>query len=262
MIVKENTHSMAPRSLKFRQYTHNRYWWHRAPATDYVPIPYSFLDDAEWAIMESWFDETEKKFKSTGEANVPPLSLLIGLISGSAISRVVQCGHYVGYSTLLLGFLMRKMGKMGGLYSVDIDASVTDYTAEWVKKAGLGEYVRLDVADSADPEGPGRVLAHFDNQPPQLVFIDSSHQYEHTLKELDLWYGQLPQGGLIVLHDTSRFAAAFDSTGQGGVFRAVSEWCAVRGVSSLMLNSFVAGGSPGDYPYLDGCGLTIIQKNL
>ena len=253
---------MAHNSLKFRQYTHNRYWWHRAPATDYVPIPYSFLDDAEWAVMAAWFEDTEKKYESTGEANVPPLSLLIGLISGSAISRVVQCGHYVGYSTLLLGFLMRKMGKTGGLYSVDIDPSVTSYTAEWIEKAGLSDYVHLDVADSADPDGPGKVLTHFGNLPPQLVFIDSSHQYEHTLKELDLWYGQLPQGGLIVLHDTSRFAASFDSTGQGGVFRAVSEWCAVRGVTSLMLNSFVTGGSPGDFPYMDGCGLTLIQKNL
>ena len=252
---------MDSRSLKFRQLSHNRYWWHRVPAANYNPIPYSMLDAAEWDILEAWFNDTEQKFESTGEANVPPLSLLIGLISGSAISRVVQCGHYVGYSTLLLGFLFRKMGKKQALFSIDIDASVTEYTAEWLSLAGLDDQASLSVADSADPEGPKRAWEYFGRQPPQLVFIDSSHQYEHTLKELDLWYDQLPQGGLLVLHDTSRFAAIFDTTGNGGVFRAVSEWCAVRGINSLMLNSFVAGGSPGDYPYLDGCGLTIIQKN-
>jgi predicted O-methyltransferase YrrM len=253
---------MPTRSLKFRQYTHNRYWWHRAPGTDYIPIPYSFLDDAEWSLMEAWFEETEQKFKSTGEANVPPLSMLIGLISGNSISRVVQCGHYVGYSTLLLGFLFRKMGKKASLFSIDIDASVTEYTALWLNRAGLDAQVKLNIADSADAAGPGRAMEYFGNQAPQLVFIDSSHQYKHTLKELDLWYEALPQGGLLVLHDTSKFAATFDSTSQGGVFRAVSEWCATNGLTSLMLNSFVSGGAPGDFPYMDGCGLTIIQKNV
>ena len=253
---------MNSRSLKFKHLAHNRYWWHRVPGTHYNPIPYEILNDAEWEIMEAWFNDTEQKFESTGEANVPPLSLLIGLISGSGIGRVVQCGHYVGYSTLLLCFLLRKMGKKQALFSIDIDATVTEYTAQWLSRAGLDGQVRLSVADSADPEGPGRAREYFGGQAPQLVFIDSSHQYEHTLKELDLWYDQLPQGGLLVLHDTSRFAAVFDSSGKGGVFRAVSEWCALRGITSLMLNSFVAGGSPGDYPYLDGCGLTIIQKSL
>ena len=252
---------MSERSLKFRQLSHNRYWWHKVPTTNYVPIPYSFLDEAEWALMQRWFEDTEKKYPSTGEANVPPLSLLIGLISGSAINRIVQCGHYVGYSTLLLGFLLRKMGQKNALYSIDIDASVTKYTEGWIKDADLNDQVRLNVADSADKTGPSKASEFFGGKPPQLVFIDSSHQYEHTLKELDLWFDVLPQGGLMVLHDTSRFAATFDSTGKGGVFRAVSEWCAIHGRNALMLNSFVTGGSPGDYPYLDGCGLSIIQKS-
>jgi predicted O-methyltransferase YrrM len=252
---------MDSRSLRFKHLSHNRYWWHRVPEANYNPIPYSILDDAEWEIMAAWFNDTEQKFESTGEANVPPLSLLMGLRSGSAISRVVQCGHYVGYSTLLLSFLFRKMGKRQALFSIDIDAAVTEYTARWLSLAGVDDQTRLSVADSADPEGPKRALEYFGGHAPQLVFIDSSHQYEHTLKELDLWYDQLPQGGLLALHDTSRFAAIFDKTGNGGVFRAVSEWCALKGITSLMLNSFVSGGAPGDYPYLDGCGLTIIQKN-
>jgi predicted O-methyltransferase YrrM len=252
---------MDERSQKFRLNSHNRYWWHHAPGTDYVPIPYSFLDDGEWQIMQAWFEDTERKYAGTGEANVPPLSLLIGLISGSAIRRIVQCGHYVGYSTLLLGFLLRKMQQKQALFSIDIDKSVTGYTAEWLSRAGLNDQVRLSVADSADSGGPARVSEYFRGLPPQLVFIDSSHQYEHTLKELDLWYPTLPQGGLVVLHDTSRFAAKFDPTAKGGVFRAASEWCAVKGLNALMLNSFVAGGAPGDFPYLDGCGLTLIQKS-
>lgn len=249
---------MGSRSLAFRQHTHNRFWWHRTPLTDYVPIPYSFLSDAEWDLMRAWFEDTGIRYRSPGEANVPPLSMLIGLISGNAIHRLVQCGHYAGYSTLLLGFLLRQMGQPASLYSIDIDEAVTAYTASWVERASLAAFVHLEVSDSAQPQLVEHAKRYFGGRPPQLVFIDSSHQYAHTIKELDLWYAALPQGGLVVLHDASRFAAAFDSTGQGGVFRAVSEWCAVNGVPSLMLNAFVEGGTPGDYPNLDGCGLAII----
>jgi hypothetical protein len=252
---------MNERNRKFAQRDHNRYWWHRVSGTDYVPILYDFLSDDEWSLMEDWFTDTEIRFASTGEANIPPLSLLIELISGNAISRIVQCGHYVGYSTLLIGFLLRGMGRQNSLFSIDIDAKVTNYTSEWLVKAGLNSYVNLHVADSADPTGPVLARQYFGGQAPQLVFIDSSHQYDHTLRELDLWYDELPKGGLLIMHDTSKFASQFDTTGKGGVFRGVSEWCANRGLTALMLNSFVEGGSPGDYPYLDGCGLTILQKN-
>lgn len=252
---------MSTRSLKFRQHAHNRFWWHRTPVTDYVPIPYSFLTDAEWELMQAWFDDTGVRYRNPGEANVPPLSMLIGLISGNGIQRIVQCGHYAGYSTLLLGFLLRQMGHKSSLYSIDIDDVVTAYTAGWVKRCGLEAFVHLEVSDSAQSDLPAKVTRHFGGKAPQIVFIDSSHQYAHTMKELDLWYPALPQGGMMVLHDASRFAAAFDSTGQGGVFRAVSEWCAVNGVPSIMLNSFVEGGTPGDFPYLDGCGLALIQRN-
>jgi len=45
------------------------------------------------------------------------------------------------------------------------------------------------------------------------------------------------------------------------VLRAVNEWSKRANVTPLMLNSFVSGGAPGDFPYLDGCGLSIIQKH-
>ncbi|KAB1596031.1 methyltransferase domain-containing protein [Burkholderia cepacia] len=248
------------RSRRFAERSHNRYWWHRVGCTDYVPLIYDFLSPDEWSVLEDWFDDTEKRYESTGEANVPPLSLLFGLISGNGLSRIVQCGHYVGYSTLLLSFLLRRMGVRNGLYSIDIDPEVTAYTKNWMRRAGLMPHARLTIADSADPAQAVAAEAYLGGA-PQLVFIDSSHQYAHTLRELDLWYGRLTRGGLIVLHDVSSYAASLDSSNDGGVQRAVNEWCARQGVTALSLNSFVDGGRAGDYPYLDGCGLSVIQKS-
>jgi predicted O-methyltransferase YrrM len=251
---------MNNRSTNFRSINHNRYWWHRAPGTDYDPLIYSFMSADEWDLMLDWFEDTERLYESTGEANIPPLSFLFGLISGNALSRIVQCGHYVGYSTLLIGFLLRRMGKCNSLFSIDIDPEVTAYTANWLSKANLNAQCALHVADSADSTLPALARNYFGGDSPQMVFIDSSHQYEHTLKEMELWYSALPRGGFLVLHDTSKFASCFDSTGKGGVLRGVAEWCAIHNCNSLMVNSFVEGGKPGDQPYLDGCGLAILQK--
>ncbi|KVN96277.1 hypothetical protein WJ69_02845 [Burkholderia ubonensis] len=247
------------KSRKFGERAHNRYWWHRTGCTDYVPLIYDFLAPDEWALLQEWFDDTEKLYESTGEANVPPLSLLFGLISGNGLSRIVQCGHYVGYSTLLISFLLRHMGVQHGLYSIDIDRQVTAYTRNWLRRAGLTRQATLAIADSADAGQAEKAEAYLGGA-PQLVFIDSSHQYAHTLRELDLWYGRLTRGGLILLHDTSLYAASLDGSKEGGVKRAVDEWCARNEVTVLSLNGFVEGGHAGAYPYRDGCGLSIIQK--
>jgi hypothetical protein len=80
------------------------------------------------------------------------------------------------------------------------------------------------------------------------------------LRELDMWYEVLETGGFIVLHDTSLFAASLDKSNRGGVREAVLEWSALNRPEILTINGFVEGGYPGQYPYLDGCGLSIIQK--
>jgi Methyltransferase domain len=255
---EENAQPLS-RSRDFRERPHNRYWWHKLERTKYTPLIYSSMTNKEWALMEEWFNDTELKYESTGEANIPPLSLLAGLISGNGISRIVQCGHYVGYSTLVLGFLLKKQGVDKGLFSIDIDAEVTAYTQQWLDQGELNNVVRLHIGDSASDEAAAGAEAYLGDL-PQLVFIDSSHQYSHTLKELDLWFDKLAPGGLLVLHDTSAFAAGFDSTEGGGVLKAVIEWCESRAIHPLSINAFVRGGTPGDVPYLDGCGITIIQK--
>jgi predicted O-methyltransferase YrrM len=247
------------RSLNFHERPHNRYWWHRTGRTNYVPLLYSHLNPLEWATMAAWFDDTEKRFKSTGEANVPPLSLLFGLISGNGLNKIVQCGHYVGYSSLMLGFLLRTQSAPQSLFSIDIDPDVTAYTNDWIGRAGLEDHVKLHVGCSANADSVTAALDYLKSK-PQLVFIDSSHQYDHTLLEMDVWYEQLTNGGFLVLHDTSLFAASFDASNSGGVLKACAEWCERNNVDRLSINEFVSGGEPGDFPYLDGCGITIIQK--
>ncbi len=65
-----------------------------------------------------------------------------------------------------------------------------------------------------------------------LLFIDTSHWYEHTKKEIEIWSPFLSPDGIIVLHDTNMgkgtYARIDGSTGSGydndrGVIRVVEE---------------------------------------
>lgn len=251
--------SYSTRSNHFHERDHSRYWWYKIPDNHYTPPIFAGLSNDEWAMMDHWFSTTEQVFDNPGEMAIPGISFVAGLIGGNGIHAIVQCGHYAGYSTLLLGFLLRSMGKKNALFSIDIDPQVTEFTRAWVTKADLKEQVNLCIANSADPSLPDKARAYFGRE-IQMVIIDSSHQYEHTLKELDLWYAALPIGGFIVMHDVSRCAQAFDTTGQGGVLRAIEEWTIRNNIQPLLLNDFVTDQFSPSNIYRDGCGIALIQK--
>jgi hypothetical protein len=73
---------------------------------------------------------------------------------------------------------------------------------------------------------------------------------------------ELLVGGLVLLHDASEFATAFDPTAQGGVRRAIAEWLPNHpAMAGLTLNGHVAAGVDGDaLVYKDACGLGILQR--
>ena len=167
------------RSRRFEQEQHARFWWHRLPTSRYVPPVYGYLTDREWELLEEWYEETAS-MGAAGEINVPAMSVIQGLVMGNGLSRIVQLGHFHGYSALLLGFMLRAMGSRPGLFSVDISPEATAFSQSWVDRAKLGEFVHLHVGDSADEATADAAASSLGGQ-PQLLLIDSSHQYEHTL---------------------------------------------------------------------------------
>jgi predicted O-methyltransferase YrrM len=237
----------------------NRYWWHRLTKDEYLPDAYAILSEEEWDVLRAWFEETDRR-NLIGECSVPLISWLCTFVSSNNVSRVVQLGTYSGYSTLLLGWTLRRSRKRRALVAVDIDKQSWDFAGEWTRRAGLSEQVHFHLGDSADPNLPAKAAEYLGGA-PQLVFIDSSHQYEHTLRELDLWYGALQPGGVIVLHDTSEAAVSYDATAQGGVHRAFSEWRARSPANSFNLAFPRTVTDSWQQVYRDGCGLGLVVKS-
>jgi predicted O-methyltransferase YrrM len=190
------------------------------------------------------------------------MSFIQGLISGNGLSRIVQLGHYYGYSALLIGFWLRHMGQGGKLVSIDIDPQATAFTQKWLDRAGLRDTVFLKLGDSADPQNIPDVEATIGGM-AQLIVLDSSHQYDHTLRELDLWVPKMERYALMLLHDTSTYAREWDAKGKGGVQAALDDWLRKHknDVEFLNLNRTVGDpGKPGPLVYQDGVGLGILQK--
>jgi predicted O-methyltransferase YrrM len=253
------TPAMAVRRDFFAKRDGNRYWWHRRTGDAYVPDVYAALSDEEFALLATWYEETDAQ-SMIGECAIPAIAWLSSFISANNIDRVVQLGSYAGYSGLLLGWTLRRMGKKNALIAIDVDQPSLDFCTGWIKRAGLEEQVRVHLCDSSDPALP-KVTSEYLGGAPQLVFIDSSHQYAHTVRELDLWYEHLAPAGIIALHDTSEYAASFDSTNEGGVRRALNEWRARTGAVAFSLANSNAILADHRQVYMDGCGLGLIVKD-
>src|SRR6266550_231873 len=247
------------RSLALSASQEPRFWWHRLPRSNYVPPIYANLTDQEWQLLQDWFEETTRQ-NLIGECVIPIMSVLHGLIMGSGIRRIVQLGTHAGYSTLLLGFFVRQMNPGHGLVTFEIGERLCDYTRDWIERVGLGPFVQVELRSSLDPDSPG-VAGEYLGGAPELIFLDSSHEYKQTLDELDAWYPVLAPGGLIVLHDTSEFAASFDVTQQGGVHRALREWREAHPeIELISLNRKVLAMETPQMIYQDFCGAGLIQK--
>lgn len=236
-----------------------RFWWHRLPGMHFAPAIYSDLSQEEWTILRAWYEETSR-LGQIGEAAVPLLSLLHGLLLGNRAARIVQLGTHAGYSALLLGFMLRRMHAPRGLFSLEIDPAFCAIARGWMRRARLDEFVEIAGGDSLAPDSPATARAYLGSD-PDLIVLDSSHEYRATLRELDLWYAALAAGGLLVVHDVSRFAQTFDITGEGGVRRAFDEWRARhRDAETFLLNGEARSMDLPRPFYKDACGLGLIHK--
>lgn len=249
------------RSAPFSDDDHPRFWWHHREHGRHVPAIYEALSDEEWALMDEWYTTTLAA-DCIGEINVPAMSMIQGFVSGGGLTRIVQLGHYYGYSALLIGFWLRAMGYGGRLISIDIDPQATAFTQQWIEKAGLQDQVLLMLSDSAAPRALTDTVTTFDGQMPELIVLDSSHQYAHTMRELELWVPAMDPQTIMLLHDTSTYAREFDQGDRGGVQQALRDWGKGRKDISLISLNGGLGTPPPEEPlvYPDGCGLGILQK--
>lgn len=99
-----------------------------------------------------------------------------------------------------------------------------------------------------------------------FVFIDTSHLYDHTRAEIDVWVKNLALGGTMVFHDTNMgnvYARLDGSLGYGwdnnrGVIRAIEDLLGRRYDENAFFVDYAAGFLIRHYPNCSG--MTVIKK--
>ena len=113
------------------------------------------------------------------------LPRMVALVEATNAQHVIELGTRTGVSTIAWLHALESTG--GRLTSVDID-----------ERPPIGEWPHWTFiqGDDCDPE----VYAAL--EPADIVFIDTSHLYEHTARELSLYRWLVRPGGFLALHDT------------------------------------------------------------
>ncbi len=99
-----------------------------------------------------------------------------------------------------------------------------------------------------------------------LLFIDTSHEYEHTVKEIEAWFPFLSERGMVVFHDTNMrpvYRRLDNSVGttcdnQRGVMRAVEEYLGKQFDETKVFVDVVKGWLVRHHPY--SSGLTLLRR--
>jgi predicted O-methyltransferase YrrM len=129
--------------------------------------------------------------------------------------RVIELGVRSGNSTA--AFLAGVEEHAGHVYSVDVVRPRVPWRLHPQWSFILGD--DLEVADR---------IPRCD-----VLFIDTSHHYEHTLAELDAYVPKVKPGGVVLLHDTEleQPEGAPPDDPPFPVRAAVDEWCSTHGLT-------------------------------
>lgn len=142
------------------------------------------------------------------------LQMFVDTVAELDATKVIELGTRGGCSTV--AWLYGLEGR-GHLWSVDLDpAPAFDYP-HWTFIEGndLSERVLEQLPDQVD-----------------VVFIDTSHAYDHTLDELAAYVPRVRPGGRVLLHDTElEQPEGIGPSIPFPVKRAVEAYCGRHGLS-------------------------------
>jgi predicted O-methyltransferase YrrM len=140
---------------------------------------------------------------------------------------IVELGTRGGESTRALLAAARHTG--AHLLSIDIDpCDIPDLPAEF--RSSWSFVQSDDIAFGRDRFGPWCAARGLPAEAP-VLFVDTSHEYDHTREELQVWLPKVPAGGVAMFHDTYMDHAVFRNDGSlvmgwdnaRGVIRAIEE---------------------------------------
>jgi cephalosporin hydroxylase len=170
---------------------------------------------------------------------------------------IVELGVRGGEST----FVFEKAAKRFDAYLLSVDIEDIDFYcgySKWIFFKGddiqLGKSFLSFVKEKKLPEKI------------DVLFIDTSHRYDHTVLEIETWFPYLSDNGLVIFHDTniSTIFKRKDGTIGGGwnnnrgVIRAIEEYFKTEFNEKEDFRININGFQVIHYSYCNG--LTVLKK--
>jgi len=178
-----------------------------------------FLRQPALAAVDTLFQEIPQNHWGVPDDD---LDVLAGLQVASKSKRILQLGTAYGLSSIILADIAAQMGDGAMLVTVDPSQPMNEAARRYVKMAGIGGIVQVVEGLSTDTA----LLAELRKRQWDMIFLDTTHQYEDTRTEIELITRLCSPRTLLCLHDASKHAADnLDQRKQGGVARAIREWC-------------------------------------
>lgn len=116
-------------------------------------------------------------------------------IVGKEDFTIVELGVREGSSTIAFLSALEN-NKKGRLWSADLDPIMDSLATELINN-GLWDYWYFWQGDSVDFSE-----FHFSDKQVDMIFVDTSHEYDQTVKEIAAWTPKLKVGGRMIFHDT------------------------------------------------------------
>lgn len=170
---------------------------------------------------------------------------------------IVELGVRDGESTAVFEEVCGLTG--ADLVSVDIDEAEyeSNYEDRYFVQADDVEFARQFKYWCED---------HAINPEIDVLFIDTSHLYEHTVEEIDSWFPHLTDNGVVLFHDTNlsnvycrkdrTLGTAWDN--DRGVIRAIEEYLDCSFDEKRDFTTVCSGFLVDHYPYCNG--FTILRR--
>jgi predicted O-methyltransferase YrrM len=149
------------------------------------------------------------------------LNLIAAWLGVQRATNVLQLGTYLGWSALVLADLVYTRGFV---LTVDPDPGYLHQAQRYAHLAELNN-VHFLLGCSQDDH----VVANVRGETWDAIYIDTTHHHAQTVRELEIYCGQVAgPGTLVLLHDASTHAQSLDVEGKGGVKAAISAWLAAH----------------------------------
>lgn len=130
-------------------------------------------------------------------------------------SRIVELGCWKGKSSSYLLTEALNSGKMLDISFIDtwmgsiehLDPECEFYEPELLNNPDyIWEIFNQNIAKINYPKNLFRrdtfdAVSYFEDASISFLFIDTAHEYEHVIKEIDAWYPKVKLGGIIAGHD-------------------------------------------------------------